>query len=47
MSMSEDQRTPRADEIQITATIGVKHVLAGPADYEERRPTDGAKRPHR
>jgi hypothetical protein len=47
MGMTEDQRPPRADIVDVAGTVGVGDACAGAGDEEARRAADRAKRPHR
>ena len=42
MGVTEDERAPRADQIDVFAAVGVDHPRARAGDDERRVPTDGA-----
>src|SRR6266853_6397297 len=47
MGVPRDQRTPGADEVEVTASIGVKHLRARAARDEQRRAADRTECAHR
>ena len=47
MRMSEDERAPGIDEVEVAGAVDVVQVLAGAACDEKRCAAHGAKRAHR
>src|SRR5690606_13467951 len=45
--VTQDQRAPRTDEIDVAATVGVEEPRAAAPHYEAGRATDRAERAHR
>ncbi len=45
--VAEDHRTPRADQVDVLAAVGVGQVGAGSGHHEARRTADGAEGAHR
>ena len=41
-----DERPPRADQVEVSAAVGIEHLRARPARDEERRASHGSKSAH-